>query len=88
MAVLSDAVIKRRPLVHVGAVLGDSGGLAGEGEGGEMGRYRQVAYGRGAGLAGRAGALALLALKVDTFESEQGELWKEGGKCGIDAERS
>lgn len=43
VAILNDAVIKRRPLVHVGNVLEDSGGLAGEGEGGEIGRHRQIA---------------------------------------------
>jgi hypothetical protein len=87
VVVPSDAVIIGRPLVHVGPVLRDSSGIAGEGEGGEMGRQRQVAWGRGAGKAGRAGALALLTLEIDTLQSEQGELWKEGGKCGIDAER-
>lgn len=29
-----------------------------------------------------------LAVEVDTFKGEQGELWTEGGKCGIDAESS
>lgn len=43
VVVPSDAVIIGRPLVHVGPVLGDSGGIAGEGKGGEMGRHRQVA---------------------------------------------
>jgi len=88
VAVPSDAVIIGRPLVQVGAVLGDNGGITGEGEGGEMGRHRLVAGGQGTGQAGRAGALALLALKVDALESKQGEVWTEGGKCGIDAERN
>ena len=57
VAVPSDAVIIGRPLVQVGAVLGDNGGIAGEGEGGEMGQHRLVAR-----QAGRAGALALLGL--------------------------
>ena len=43
VAVPSDAVIIGRPLVHVRAVLGDNGGVAGEGEGGGIGRHdRQV----------------------------------------------
>ena len=63
VAVPSDAVIIGRPLVQVGAVLGDNGGIAGEGEGGEMGRHRLVAGGQGTRQAGRAGALALLGLK-------------------------
>lgn len=60
---------------------GDGGGIADKGEGGEIGH-------QGAGHAGRAGALALLALKVNILESEEGEFWTEGGKCGIDAERN
>ena len=43
VAVPSDAVIIGRPLVHVGAVLGDNGGTAREGDGGVIGRHRQVA---------------------------------------------
>ena len=88
VAVPSDAVIIGRPLVHVGAVLGDSGGIAGEGEGGEMRRHELVAQGWGAEQAGWAGALALPTLEVDALENEQGGFWTEGGKCGIDAERS
>ena len=32
-------------------------------------------------------APALVASEVDTLESEKGEFWTEGGKCGIDEER-
>jgi len=64
---------------------GDSGGIA---VGGDIGRHSHVAWGWGAGHASRAGAVALLALEVNTLESEEGEFWTEGGKCGIDAERN
>jgi len=42
VAVPGDAVIIGHALVLVGTVLGDNGGFAGEGEGGETGRHRQV----------------------------------------------
>jgi len=41
VAVPGDAVIVGSPLVLVGGVLGDNGGIAGEGEGGEIGRHRR-----------------------------------------------
>ena len=40
VAAPGDAVIVGSPLVFVGSVLGDNGGIAGEGEGGEIGRRR------------------------------------------------
>jgi hypothetical protein len=40
---------------------------------------------RKAGEPGKRGELG--PLYCDTGEGEQGELWTEGGKCGIDAER-
>ena len=39
VAVPSDAVIVGSPLVLAGGVLGDNAGIAGEGEGGEIGRH-------------------------------------------------
>jgi hypothetical protein len=88
VVVPGDAVIICRSLVLVGAVHGESGGIAGEGEGGEIGPRSRVAQGRGAGHARRAGAPVSLALEVNTLESKWGEFWTGGGKCSIDTERS
>lgn len=73
VAIAIDAVIVNGPLVLVRGVLRRFAGEGGEGR--EMGRHGLVAQGWGAG---RAGAIALLALEV---------LWTEGGQCGIDAGR-
>ena len=63
-----------------------NGGVAGEGEGGHIRRYRRLANSRGTGQGGRAGAPILMALGAGTLESPQGRSWTESGKSNIDAE--
>jgi hypothetical protein len=69
VAVSSDAVIIAHPLVLVGAMPRDNCGIAGEGEGGEIGRHGGRLW-SGAGQAGRAGVFALLTLEVDALKGE------------------
>ena len=42
----------------------------------------------GSSQAGRASDLVLLAVEDDGLETKEGRRWMEGGKSGIDAERS
>lgn len=85
VVVTRDSVIVGRTFERAGTEPGDDSSFAGPGEDGETERYGRVAKGRGARQGGRARDLGFLSYEIDIFEGMEGELWTEGGKCGIDA---
>ena len=88
VAVPSNAVIIKLLFVGGGTVLRSNGGVAGEGEGRYIRRYRRLAKSRGTGQGGRAGGLVLMALGAGALEPPQGRSWTESGKVDIDAKDS
>ncbi len=76
VVVTRDSIVIGSTFEGAGTDVGESSSFAGDGEAGDTGRHGPVAKGRGAREASQG-------LEIDALEGMDGELWTEGGKCGI-----